>query len=105
MLTDSYNVWSVRDLVLTLSVCVFATFWILRNKSPRERLLLLLAGIVLILVNIGIVVIVGLEKASQGGLAFYDLFFWATTLVCSFFNKLVKPRKSERNLQQSETEK
>jgi Ca2+/Na+ antiporter len=94
MMGDFYNVWSVRDLVITASVCLIATVWIFRNKSWREKVALILAGIVVVIANVCVIFIVRPER-WRDRLPLYDILIWIATCVSVVFNRAIKRDKSK----------
>lgn len=90
MNTDSYNVWSVRDLVLTFAVCIFAAFWVMKKKSPREKVALVGAAIVLLIVNGIILYSFNPGETWRKWLPLFDLFWWVVVLVAAAFNRIAK---------------
>lgn len=95
MMGDSYNVWSVRDLAITASVCLFATFWVFRNKSSRERVALIVAGIVLVMANFCVVFMMRSET-WRDRLPLYDILIWIATCVTVIFNRALKRNRSQQ---------
>lgn len=87
MTPDPY-IWPARDLAIALFVCLFATVGVLRKKSPRERLVLFVAAMVLILLNGTVFIVFGEGTAWWKRLPLYDLYLWLATLVVVIFNRI-----------------
>lgn len=94
MATDSYNVWSVRDLVIVLSVCSIAAVWVLRNKSPRERFVLILAGVIVVIVNGFILFAVRPGNTWRELLPLYDVLYWIALYLGMSFNRMLRKHES-----------
>lgn len=96
MMGDSYNVWSVKDLAITASVCLIATFWVFRNKSSREKVALILAGIVMVIANFSVVFIMRPET-WRDRLPLYDIFFLIAVWIWMIFNRVISKDKSQES--------
>ena len=94
MATDSYNVWSVRDLVIVLSVCSVAAVWVLRNKSPRERFVLILAGVIVVIANGFILFALRPGNTWRDLLPLYDVLYWVAFYLSIVFNRMVRRHES-----------
>jgi hypothetical protein len=94
MTTDSYNVWSTRDLVIVTTVLALATFWVLRKKSTRERIAMVAAGIVLVLLNAAVFWLFKPKDQWRGALPLTDILLWIAALVCLLFNRIAGNKRA-----------
>lgn len=90
-MTRGYSdVWPIRDLVIVWTGLALATVVVLRNKSLRERIALIAAGVVLVIVNVGLLFWIRPGDRWWGLLPLLDVLFWLATAVCVFFNRLAE---------------
>jgi peptidoglycan/LPS O-acetylase OafA/YrhL len=99
-MSDSYQVWSAKDLILTGLVCSLATLWIVRGKSRRELVGLLAAAIILIAINLFIAIFFA-PNTWRDWLPLVDLMYWTLTIVFMAFNRAIKRGGSSKKQNQS----
>ena len=94
MTFNDYTGWSTGELIITLTVCIFATYWTLRKKSARERLVLIVAGIVLVAVNFIVIATLPEGDTWRDRLPVFDILWSAATFICLIFNRMIQGRSS-----------
>ena len=84
------EVWPLRHLLAVATVLVLAIFWILRKRSFRDLVAVLLAAMVLITLMGTFFWLFNPGKADWKRLVMYDLFGWIAALLVWIFNKLFR---------------
>ena len=90
MISDSQDIWPLRDVIIVSLGCIAAIFVVMRKKSLREVIVLTAASIVLIVIN-GLIIYVLKPNDQWAWVTLTDLFWWTATLVWMRFNRMAKP--------------
>src|SRR5215813_6064934 len=89
--------WSSRELLVTLTLLAIATFCMLRKRSLRDLLALVLAAMTLVIITEIGFFILNPSKNDSKRFLIYEGFGWLAALICWSFNRIFGlPAESER---------
>lgn len=94
MITDSKDIWPMRDVIIVSLGCIVAIFLVMRKKSLREVILLIAASLVLVVID-GLIFFI-FKPNDWRWVTLLDFFWWAAIFVGTVFNRLAKP-EARRN--------